>query len=201
MKKMAEKLIKEAEATIPTDWGQFTMIAYRSETSDYTPDLALVSDNFDSNEIAWVRIHSECITGDLFHSQKCDCGAQLDAAMTQISDKNGVLIYLRQEGRGIGLINKLKAYNKQAEGMDTVEANVALGFEIDYRQYEKALSILQNLGVQKIKLLTNNPDKIEAFENSKIEIVEHVSLEIPANENNKKYLQTKKDALGHILDL
>jgi len=198
---MGEKLIKEAEATIPTDWGNFRMIAYRSETSDYTPDLALVQEDFDPNEVTWVRIHSECITGDLFHSQKCDCGAQLDAALTQIADKKGVLIYLRQEGRGIGLINKLKAYNKQAEGLDTVEANVALGFKIDYRQYEKAIAILNDLNVTKINLLTNNPDKIEAFEKSNISIVEHVSLEIPANVNNKRYLQTKKDELGHILKM
>ena len=133
------------------------MIAYSSDISEYSPDLALVHPDIDTNTTVDVRIHSECITGDLFHSQRCDCGAQLHSAMTHLSKHKGVLLYLRQEGRGIGIINKLKAYNKQDQGMDTIEANIALGLEVDYRKYDRAISILQNLNIKTINLLSNNP--------------------------------------------
>ena len=192
---------REAEANIPTDWGVFNMIAYGSETGDYSPDIAMVHPETDPNQAVTVRIHSECLTGDLFHSQRCDCGRQLDASMQRIEKDKGVLIYLRQEGRGIGLINKLKAYNKQDEGLDTVEANLALGFDIDLRRYEKAIAILEDLGIKNIRLLTNNPDKLNAFESSEIEVVERLPIEIEANSNNKKYLQTKKNSLGHFLKM
>jgi len=195
-----KKLAKEGQAKMPTEWGTFNMIAYQSEESAYSPDIAMVHPDVDVSQPVLMRIHSECITGDLFHSQRCDCGKQLHAAMDQIQKHKGILIYLRQEGRGIGIINKLKAYNKQDEGLDTVEANVALGLEVDSRRYKKALEILKDLGVTKIKLLTNNPDKIEAFAKSEIECVERVAIEIKANEVNKKYLQTKKETLGHILE-
>lgn len=198
---MADKVNKEAEALIPTDWGTFRMIAYQSDKSDYTPDLALVHPDCNMESAVDIRIHSECITGDLFHSQKCDCGPQLHAAMEHINEFKGVLIYLRQEGRGIGLINKLKAYNKQAEGLDTVEANKALGFKNDYRQYQKAKDILMDLGITKINLLTNNPEKIEAFNDANITLVKRVPLEIVANENNRGYLQTKKEILGHLINI
>ncbi len=190
-----------AEALIPSDWGEFRMIAYATKADEYSPDIAMVHPDMDPNGTVTVRLHSECITGDLFHSQRCDCGKQLDAAMKQIFKDKGALIYLRQEGRGIGLINKLKAYNKQDEGLDTVEANLALGFEIDYRRYEKAMAILKDLNISRVKLLTNNPDKIKAFEDSGIDIVERMSIEIEANENNKKYLHTKKYSLGHFLKM
>jgi GTP cyclohydrolase II len=196
-----EILKKEAEAQLPTDWGLFRILAYSSGISEYTPDMALVHPDVDIKKAVTVRIHSECITGDLFHSQRCDCGNQLDSAMERIHEDQGVLIYLRQEGRGIGIINKLKAYNKQDEGMDTIEANLALGFQIDYRQYEKAIAILKDLGISKIRLLTNNPDKLDAFEKSGITIEEHISLEIKANKNNERYLKTKKDSLGHLLKM
>jgi len=198
---MRESLKREAEARMPTEWGDFNMIAYKSETSDYTPHLAILHPDMDVNQSVMVRIHSECITGDLFHSQRCDCGKQLHIALDYVQKEKGLLIYLRQEGRGIGIVNKLKAYNKQDEGLDTVEANIALGLEIDYRHYEMALEILTDLGISKIRLLTNNPEKIEVFEKSKIELVERVALEIEATENSKKYLQTKKETLGHILKL
>lgn len=196
-----KRIHKEAEATIPTRWGRFTMIAYKSEHSDYSPDLALVHPDCNITDVVDLRIHSECLTGDLFHSEKCDCGQQLHNALDHIQKSKGVLIYLRQEGRGIGIINKLKAYAKQDEGLDTIEANHALGFKNDYRQYSKAIDILTDLGIKQINLLTNNPDKIEAFDNSQVKLVTRLPLLTVANENNKGYLKTKKESLGHILDL
>lgn len=198
---MKNNITKEAEALIPTDWGTFKMIAYTSGVSDYSPDLVMVHPDLDVSSPVAVRIHSECITGDLFHSQRCDCGLQLDAAMQYIEKEKGVLIYLRQEGRGIGIINKLKAYNKQDEGLDTVEANLALGFQIDYRHYEQAIEILKAMNIKEIRLLTNNPDKLDAFDASGIEITERIPLEIEANKINAKYLKTKKLTLGHLLKL
>ncbi|NNE13998.1 MAG: GTP cyclohydrolase II [Saprospiraceae bacterium] len=192
---------KEAEALIPTDWGEFKMMAYTSDQLDYAPNIAMVHPDLNPNDIVPVRIHSECLTGDLFHSQRCDCGNQLDAAMRLIAKTSGVVIYLRQEGRGIGIINKLHAYNKQDEGMDTIEANLALGLEIDSRKYADAVDILKDLGISKIKLLTNNPDKINAFDNSGIEVLERVSLQVEINDNNRKYLKTKQDSLGHFLNV
>ncbi len=198
---MENILQRAAEAIIPSDWGEFLMIAYGSTTDNYSPDIAMVHPEFDPKSVVTVRIHSECLTGDLFHSQRCDCGLQLDASMKKINKERGVLIYLRQEGRGIGLINKLKAYNKQDEGLDTVEANLALGFDNDYRKYEIAIAILKDLGIKQINLLTNNPDKINAFGDSGIVINERIGLEIEANKNNKKYLQTKQNSLGHFLNI
>jgi len=194
------KINRAAEAIIPSDWGEFQMIAYKSESNEYSPDIAMVHPDYDPAAPVTVRIHSECITGDLFHSQRCDCGIQLDLSMERINKEKGVLIYLRQEGRGIGLINKLKAYNKQDEGLDTIEANLALGLDVDYRKYEKAIDILEDLGIKSINLLTNNPDKINAFDDSEISIEKRIPLEVEANKNNRKYLQTKKTGLGHFLD-
>lgn len=198
---MSTEIRREAEATIPTEWGEFDMIAYVSEVSAYSPDLALVHPDIDVSKPVPVRIHSECITGDLFHSQRCDCGTQLVQALEYLSKNNGVLIYLRQEGRGIGIINKLKAYNKQDEGMDTIEANIALGLSIDDRSYSKAITILEDLNITSINLMTNNPEKLEAFDDGPIELNERIPLEIKANINNVSYLKTKKDSLGHMLDM
>jgi len=198
---MSENINRQAEATIPTKWGEFSMIAYESGMSEYTPDLAIVHPDMDARKTVDVRIHSECLTGDLFHSQRCDCGDQLDAAMTHVAKSKGLVIYLRQEGRGIGIVNKLKAYNKQDEGMDTIEANIALGLEIDYRHYRNAIAILEELEITHINLLTNNPEKIEAFDNSSITITDRISLDIKSNYHNHSYLKTKRDSLGHILDL
>ena len=163
------------------------------------PHLALVHENIDFNQPVLIRIHSECITGDLFSSKRCDCGEQLLSAMDKISDENGILIYLRQEGRGIGIINKLKAYQLQDLGLDTVEANLHLGLSIDARDFTIALALLSDIGVKKVKLLTNNPDKIEIFNESAIELVERVPLVIVPQEENKDYLRVKKERMGHIL--
>ncbi len=196
-----EVIRKISEANVPTDWGQFKMVAYAEDETQPMPHVAMVAEGIDVNQTITMRIHSECITGDLFHSQRCDCGQQLDQAMKIIHEEKGVLIYLRQEGRGIGIINKLKAYNLQDKGFDTVEANKQLGLEVDNRDYALAITILKDLGIKKINLLTNNPDKIKAIEDSKIELVKRLPLEIEPIEANYKYLKTKKDELGHILDM
>lgn len=198
---MSQKVVKEAEAFIPTDWGEFRMMAFKSEVSDYDPEIVMVHPDLDTDKVVTMRIHSECITGDLFHSQRCDCGQQLDTAMRTVAREKGLLIYLRQEGRGIGIINKLKAYNKQDEGLDTIEANEALGLEVDGRTYEKVIEILQFLGVKRINLLTNNPIKIAAFDNGPIELVSRLPLEIKPTDTNAGYLKTKKESMGHLLDL
>lgn len=198
---MEDKLKIEAEAHLPTDWGDFRMVAFTSDISDYDPHLVLVHPDMDAETEVLLRIHSECITGDLFHSKRCDCGQQLDESMKLIADQKGLLIYLRQEGRGIGIINKLKAYNKQDEGLDTIEANKAIGREVDERQYGLVISMLKNLGIKKVKLLTNNPDKIAAFENSGIELTERIAIEIEPDSENIDYLKTKKEGMGHFLSL
>lgn len=196
---MIRNITKEAEARIPTDWGDFRMIAFKSIVSDYDPDIVMVHPEMDPNEVVTVRIHSECITGDLFHSQRCDCGNQLDGAMKQIAKDKGILLYLRQEGRGIGIVNKLKAYNKQDEGLDTIQANEALGLEVDGRTYDHVIKILQFLDVKRINLLTNNPTKIAVFEDGPITLVKRIPLEIAPTKNNTSYLKTKKEDMGHLL--
>jgi 3,4-dihydroxy 2-butanone 4-phosphate synthase/GTP cyclohydrolase II len=159
----------------------------------------LVHEHIDFLKPVLVRIHSECITGDLFSSKRCDCGEQLLAAMDRISDDCGILIYLRQEGRGIGIINKLKAYQLQDIGLDTVEANLHLGLSIDARDFRISLTILRDIGVKQIKLLTNNPDKLEVFNRSDIELIERVPLAIKPQAENEDYLRVKKERMGHIL--
>lgn len=191
---------KISEANVPTEWGQFIMAAYAEDESQPMPHVAMIAKGIDVEKTVTIRIHSECITGDLFHSQRCDCGQQLDSAMNIISQDGGVLIYLRQEGRGIGIINKLKAYNLQDKGFDTIEANKQLGLDVDSRDYTLAVTILNDLGIKKINLLTNNPDKISAIEESDIQLVNRLPLEIKPVESNYKYLKTKKEELGHILD-
>jgi len=168
------------ESRLPTKFGGYRIFAFESEVSEM-PTLALVSDNFDptSEQTIIVRVHSECMTGDVFGSSRCDCGAQLASSMTQIQEEGGVLIYLRQEGRGIGLVEKLKAYNLQDEGQDTYEANVNLGHPEDGRSFETAVEVLRYLKVKRIKLLTNNPDKVGAFDEVQdIEVEERVPLTV-----------------------
>jgi 3,4-dihydroxy 2-butanone 4-phosphate synthase/GTP cyclohydrolase II len=201
VKKISRIIQKQAEAVIPTPWGNFNMIAFSEEASDWMPHLALVHEDFDRTKPVLVRIHSECITGDLFGSKRCDCGEQLDKALELTAAKGGMVLYLRQEGRGIGLINKLKAYKLQDNGLNTMDANVHLGLEVDARQYDVAIKMLEHLRVKKICLLTNNPEKIEAFESSDITIVERVPLIIEPNEDNLNYLKTKADDMGHMFDL
>ncbi len=150
-------------------------------------------------DVVNVRIHSECITGDVFGSTRCDCGEQLSASLNYIAEHGGVLIYLRQEGRGIGLVNKLKAYNLQDEGFDTIVANHQLGFATDLRNYEAAIALLKHYGIQRINLMTNNPEKLDAFENSGIHVESRIPVVILPVADNERYLQTKKDGMGHML--
>ncbi len=194
-------LEKQAEARIPSRHGEFTMIAYAESPEERMPHLAFVADGFDASGVVPVRIHSECMTGDVFGSRRCDCGEQLDASLRYAAEHGGVVVYLRQEGRGIGLINKLKAYKLQDLGLNTAEANTHLGFEIDARQYECAVFILQHLGIFQAALLTNNPDKVEAFRLSPVRVVDRIPLVIQPHADNRDYLQTKQDLMGHLLGL
>ncbi|WP_318653410.1 bifunctional 3,4-dihydroxy-2-butanone-4-phosphate synthase/GTP cyclohydrolase II [Paenibacillus rhizovicinus] len=195
-----ENLVERAvEVRMPTDFGIFRAIAYTNEV-DNKEHVALVKGEIDPSKPTLVRVHSECLTGDVFHSHRCDCGPQLEAALRQIDEAgNGVLLYMRQEGRGIGLINKLKAYQLQEQGLDTVDANIKLGFAPDLRDYGIGAQILKDLGVRQMKLLTNNPRKIRGLEGYGLEVVERVPIQMDANEDNDLYLHTKKDKLGHLL--
>lgn len=186
---------------IPTRWGNFKMIAYAEDTDEPMPPYAMVHESFNPKGTVYVRIHSECVTGDIWGSKRCDCGAQLDLAMQIAAEHGGVVIYLRQEGRGIGIINKLKAYRLQDQGLDTIDANIHLGFEADARSYEKAIFILKDLGLTDLYLLTNNPEKVNAFDGSGIHIQKRIPLVIRPDFDNEKYLRTKQDLMGHILNM
>jgi 3,4-dihydroxy 2-butanone 4-phosphate synthase/GTP cyclohydrolase II len=187
-----------AEAWIPTELSRFKMITYSHDTDDRMPNIVFIHENADINKPIYVRVHSECLTGDLFGSLRCDCGPQLIKSKEIIAEKEGIIIYLRQEGRGIGLIKKLEAYNLQDKGLDTVDANLILGFHSDERDYSDAINILKDVGVNKVILLTNNPDKINAFDGSGIDVVRREPLIIESNAQNEKYLQAKKDRMGHL---
>ncbi len=191
---------RQVEASIPTKWGNFKMIAFSDSKDEMMPHIAMVHENFNSKEPVYLRIHSECMTGDLFGSKRCDCGEQLDEALSFVAEKGGVVLYLRQEGRGIGLINKLKAYNLQDTGFNTADANVHLGLEVDARQYGIAVDIMKDLGIDSIHLITNNPLKIEAIEESSIQVLSRIPLVTKPMEENRAYLQTKEELMGHLLN-
>ena len=195
-----EKLVeKSAETSLPTSYGDFRMVVYKSSV-DEKEHIALVNGDVDGKKDVLVRVHSECITGDLFESLRCDCGTQLEVALEKISKaKRGVLLYMRQEGRGIGLVNKLKCYNLQDEGLDTVDANEELGFDGDLRDYGIGAQILYDLGVTSFDLMTNNPAKVGGLEGHGLKITKRIPIEIKPTDRNRDYLKTKKQKMGHIL--
>ncbi|MDF0719500.1 MULTISPECIES: GTP cyclohydrolase II [Chryseobacterium group] len=190
----------QAEANVPTDYGTYRMMAFSDNTQDWMPHMAIVAENTDFSKPVNVRFHSECITGEVFHSRKCECGQQLDAAMQYIQTNGGIIIYLRQEGRNIGIINKLKAYALQEKGMDTVQANLELGLPADDRDFGVAIEILKLLSVKEVNLLTNNPNKVRYVEESDIRLNSRIPLQILAHDMSRSYLKTKKDFFGHLLD-
>jgi len=197
-----EKLVhRVAEAQFPTRYGEFIAIAYKS---DIDPDehLALVMGDISTEEPVLVRVHSECLTGDVFGSLRCDCGEQVALAMRSIAEEGrGVLLYMRQEGRGIGFHNKIRAYALQDEGLDTVEANLSLGFAPDLRDYGIGAQILADLGLHEIKMLTNNPKKVIGLEGYGLKVVKTVPIVVSPNPYNLRYLETKRDKLGHLLEI
>ncbi len=190
----------QAQSNIPTDFGIFSVYAFSEHEDDWNPHLVWVAEHTDFSKTVNVRFHSECITGEVFHSRKCECGQQLDAAMKYMAEYGGMIIYLRQEGRNIGIINKLRAYALQEKGFDTVEANLKLGLPADGRDFGIAVEMLNLLKVKEINLMTNNPEKLKALENSGIKLNQRIPLEIESNETNEGYLSKKKDYFGHLLE-
>jgi 3,4-dihydroxy 2-butanone 4-phosphate synthase/GTP cyclohydrolase II len=199
-RRRTERLIdRVAEARLPTRYGKFTAVAYKSHV-DTGEHIALTIGEWTPDEPVLVRIHSECLTGDVFGSMRCDCGEQMDLALKQLSEEgNGIFLYMRQEGRGIGLHNKIKAYSLQDQGLDTIEANETLGFEPDLRHYGVGAQILLDLGVRKLNLLTNNPKKVVGLSGFDLEIVDRIPVEAEVTDENRTYMKTKKARMGHIL--
>ena len=198
-----EKLVtRVGQAQLPTDWGNFTCTAFKSDV-DGTEHLAFSLGTVDDGQPVLVRVHSECLTGDVFSSRRCDCGAQLHSAMARIAEEGrGIVVYLRgHEGRGIGIGHKIRAYSLQDGGLDTVDANTELGFAIDDRDYSIGARILRDFGIKQVRLITNNPAKFEGLEAEGVEVVERVRLDLAPTEENLRYLQTKRDRMGHLLDL
>ena len=197
----ASTVRREAEARLPTEFGTFRLIGYRSLTSN-EEFVVLVLGQLDPEIPALVRIHSQCLTGDVFGSTKCDCGQQLKAAMALISKENrGVIIYQQQEGRGIGIMNKIRAYGLQDRGADTIEANELLGLAPDLRRYDQCAEILRDLGLGKIRMISNNPEKISTLQHGGLEVVERVPLRIKFHRSLMRYLKTKREEMGHLLEL
>ncbi len=186
------------EAFLPTIYGSFDIHSYPNLDNPYAPDLVLVSGDLSKIQNPLVRLHSECLTGDVFGSMRCDCGVQLQNSLERIALEGGMFVYLRQEGRGIGLHNKIEAYHMQDSGMDTVQANEALGFEPDLRNYDIAVGILKDFRLHSIRLLTNNPRKVLALQEAGIKVIERIPLISPFNDYNKDYLNTKREKLGHL---
>ena len=194
-------ITRNVQVKMPTQWGNFDLVAYHQTTNDQE-HLALIKGSWEKDEPILVRVHSSCLTGDVFGSCRCDCGPQLQKSMEMIEKEGkGLILYMNQEGRGIGLLNKLKAYKLQEEGRDTVEANIELGFGMDERDYGVGAQILRDLGVTKIRLMSNNPKKRAGLIGYGLEIIENIAIEIESNEHNRFYLQTKRDKMGHSLKL
>jgi 3,4-dihydroxy 2-butanone 4-phosphate synthase/GTP cyclohydrolase II len=196
----ANKIERIAEANLPTESGNFRIVGFRHlDTGEEI--VALVKGQPSNTTPALIRIHSQCLTGDVFHSIKCDCGRQLQQAMELIEQEGcGAIIYQLQEGRGIGLMNKIRAYALQDQGQDTVEANLSLGFDADMRDYEVCADVIKQLGIGAVRLLSNNPDKIEGLRSAGVEVVERVSIEVEADQTSIGYLKTKREKLGHLLE-
>ncbi|WP_312083152.1 GTP cyclohydrolase II [Epilithonimonas hominis] len=190
----------QAESNVPTEFGEFRMMAFSEDDKNWMPHMALIAKNTDLEKPTNVRIHSECITGEVFHSKKCECGEQLDSAMKYMQENGGIILYLRQEGRNIGIINKLKAYSLQEKGLDTVQANLQLGLPADDRDFSVAIDMLEQIGVKSVNLMTNNPEKIRFIKNSNISYNSRIPLQIKSNDASASYLKTKKDYFGHLLD-
>jgi 3,4-dihydroxy 2-butanone 4-phosphate synthase/GTP cyclohydrolase II len=190
---------KEAEANLPTEFGPFRIVGFRSTTSN-EEFVVLVKGEIEPHQSVLVRIHSQCLTGDVFHSLKCDCGSQFQRAMEMIQDEGrGLIVYQQQEGRGIGIINKIRAYALQDEGADTIEANLRLGFDVDHREYQQCAEIIRELGAHRVRLLSNNPEKFQALRDAGLEVVERVPIEVQAKAPAINYLITKKEKMGHLL--
>ena len=196
----ANKIERIAEANLPTEFGNFRIVGFRQlDTGEEI--VALVKGQPSNTMPVLIRIHSQCLTGDVFHSIKCDCGRQLQQAMELIEQEGcGAIIYQLQEGRGIGLMNKIRAYALQDQGQDTVEANLSLGFDADMRDYEVCAEVIKQLGIGAVRLLSNNPDKIEGLRSAGVEVVERVSIEVEADQTSIGYLKTKREKLGHLLE-
>ncbi|MBK9221422.1 MAG: GTP cyclohydrolase II [Saprospiraceae bacterium] len=192
-------MIESIEALLPTVYGGFEIHSFANPINPYAPALVLISGDLAKLQFPLLRLHSECLTGDVFGSLRCDCGFQLNQSLTLISKEGGLLVYLRQEGRGIGLHHKIEAYHKQDLGLDTVQANEALGFKPDLRNYDEAISILKSFGIKSVRLLTNNPKKVDALVKSGIAVVERIPIIVGENEFNQDYLRTKREKLGHLL--
>lgn len=192
---------KVAEARLPTEFGEFRIAGYKSLISD-EEFVCVFKGEWNEDTAVPVRIHSQCLTGDVFHSIKCDCGPQLQRAMETIEQEGrGVIVYQQQEGRGIGIINKIRAYALQDEGADTIEANTRLGLEVDLREYEQCVEILKDLGVKKVKAMSNNPEKLKAMRDGGLEIVKRLPIEFKPSKDTEKYLSVKKFQMGHLLSL
>ena len=197
----AKSVEKVAEARLPTEFGEFRISGYKSLTSE-EEFVCVYKGELNEDIPVPVRIHSQCLTGDVFHSTKCDCGAQLQRALETIEKEGrGVIVYQQQEGRGIGIINKIRAYALQDEGADTIEANQLLGLEVDLREYEQCVEILKDLGVRKVKAMSNNPEKLRAMRDGGLEIIERVPIEFKPSKDTQKYLSVKKFQMGHLLNL
>lgn len=197
--KVESQIRRQVDVKMPTEYGDFKLVAYE-QINTTEVHMALVKGEWEKDEPVMVRVHSSCVTGDIFGSCRCDCGSQLHAAMQMVErEGKGIVLYMKQEGRGIGLLNKLRAYKLQEEGLDTVEANLQLGFEMDSRDYGIGAQILSDLGVSKIRLITNNPKKRVGLMGYGLEIVDNIAIEIAPNPHNEKYLKTKRDKLGHMI--